>query len=60
VHVRVVLVMSDEMVREMMMLIVVTGVALRRSWQVVDSLVEVRLIQFQESRRRDSHTAAGL
>lgn len=56
VHVRVVLMMSDEVVWEMV-LIIITCFALRWSW-IIDSLIEMRLIQFQEGRGRNCHTTA--
>lgn len=59
VHVRVVLMMGDEVVWKMVVLIIVTCFALRWSW-IIDSLIEMRLIQFQEGRGRDCHTTAGL
>lgn len=56
-HVWIVLVMGDEVVRKVMMLIEVAGFALRWRRKIIDSLIEMRLIQFQEGRCRDGHTA---
>lgn len=57
VHVRIILMVRDEVIREVMVLIVVAGVARRWRRHVVDALVKVRLVQLQECRRRDGHAA---
>lgn len=55
VHMRIVLVMSDKVIREVLVLVVVAGVAGRG--QVIDALVEVRLVELQECSCRDGHAA---
>lgn len=49
--------MGDKVVRKMIMMIEVARFALRWRRKIIDSLIEMRLIQFQEGRCRDGHTA---
>jgi hypothetical protein len=55
-HVRIVLMMCDKVIWKMTLIKVICFTCGRGSWHVIDTLIEMRLIQFKESSSSNCHT----